>query len=65
MIELKAEEYERLVAQRYDALMEVGHLRGFIQGCADVIDDNPDFVKRYIKEKSAEIDEAVAKEKRS
>ena len=51
MIYLRPEEYEWLVAHRFEALVEVARLEGFIQGCADIVDENPDFFKRYLKER--------------
>lgn len=63
MIKMTAQEYERIVAQRAGAVLEVGRLRGFIPACADIVDENPDFVRRHLKLKAAEIAEISAAER--
>ena len=64
MIYLRPEEYEWLVAHRYEAMMEKARLCGFIEGCADIVDENPDFFKRYLKERVSGISQQREVEER-
>ena len=55
MIELEPEEFEKLLKEWKEAEREVANLRQFIEGCAEVMDENFGSCKSQIKQKAAEI----------
>ena len=51
MIELEPEEFEKLLKEWKEAEREVANLRQFIEGCAEVMDENFGSCKSQIKQK--------------